>query len=113
MPQRVYFLVEGTVQGKSAWPTYFSQLHVTDFSQVLASGMSTYCTADETVLLIASIRYYTRKHATAYNITGWVRNTAEGKVSQRHAKANRRSHPDRDPRLKVKRKEMTERWRSS
>lgn len=30
---------------------------------------------------MAYIRYYTRKHATAYEITGWVRNTAEGKVS--------------------------------
>lgn len=25
--------------------------------------------------------YFTRKHATAYELTGWVRNTKEGKVS--------------------------------
>lgn len=26
--------------------------------------------------------YFARKHATAYELTGWVRNTTEGKVSR-------------------------------
>lgn len=26
--------------------------------------------------------YFTREHATAYELTGWVRNTKEGKVSE-------------------------------
>ncbi|KAH8593434.1 Acylphosphatase family protein [Bisporella sp. PMI_857] len=27
-----------------------------------------------------SFRYYTKKHARAYNITGWVKNTPDGNV---------------------------------
>lgn len=120
--KRVYFHVEGD-NSSGAGVQGTVKPHEAQLARVAADnctpgvgfrhGSTLLCTRYKYLLLRIGHRYFTREHAQAYQVTGWVRNRSDGNVSEGLPGVELRKGLTPGTRSRAKLREARERWASS